>query len=181
MGIAAAARLWPGLVILALWLQGYRKSAVTAGAVAVGLNLIGFWFVTPLQAMEGLGQAGDFWSPVPWPLWLLPVLAVVVVFWWRGAALPLGIAASPIAWPVYYLSVLPRVTGRSWLPLILIGAVAWIEYFTGSGSPLWVALGGVWLAWLWRKMTLVDGHPAPDEGGRGARRDRIMSIIGSAR
>lgn len=167
LGVVAAVRMWPGLIILALWLEGRRRLAAVAGLTAVGLNLAGLHLVSFADAVDGLVRARDVWKGDTWPIWLLPLLAVVAVVKWRGAALPLGIVASPITWVSYYLSVIPQVVRRNtWGPLIVVGVAPLAAVLVGLDLGWVVGAGGVWLAWEWRHESVLSEMSHFEQVGR---------------
>lgn len=132
LGVVAAIKLWPLLIIAALlWRRDTRpvaQEAIFAGFVAsmVGLTIPG---VTIVGTAEATLAAGDFFrwlDPNLSPLYHFgwPVLAVAaVVFWWglrqsprvmMGASAVAGLLVLPVIWLDYLLALapLPWLAGR---------------------------------------------------------------------
>lgn len=146
LGISAALRLWPGLVIIGFWLNGRRRLARNAVATFVGLSLVGLLLpgVTLAGSIESLLAAKDAWlthnmnsslAVVLWPLGVAPIVSVVVAsgigIWLasrnRAHAVPITILAallaSPLSWPTYALAALPvfALYARLESPLPVLG------------------------------------------------------------
>lgn len=116
LAVAVAFKLWPWLVVPALWLSGYRKTAVGAVVSFAGLNLAGLMFpnVTLGGTVEAMSQATTFdtWS-LGLPLWAVSAggLALLValsrvtdhlVAW----SIPLALAVAPVLWAHYLVTLL---------------------------------------------------------------------------
>jgi hypothetical protein len=130
LGMSAALRLWPGLVIIAFWLNGRRRLARNAVLTFVVLSLAGLMLpgVTLTGSIESLIAAKGSWlnhnmnsslALVLWPYGVAPIVSVAVasgIGIWLAArnkphAVPIAILAallaSPLSWPIYALAALP--------------------------------------------------------------------------
>lgn len=132
LGVAAATRLWPGLIIVGFWLSGRRRAAYQALAAFVVLQAAGLLLpgVTLSGSLSSVTHSGEAWlnhnmnaslALVLLPYGIPPVLAVAfaaaigLLLAWRNKpnAIPVSlvaaILASPLSWPSYSLSALPIV------------------------------------------------------------------------
>lgn len=141
LGVAVSVRLWPALIVVALWAKGFRRTAITAAVTAVGFNLAGLTApgVHWGSVVDGLVAANAAWGDFgtnsslvrllggsPVVAAALTVAAIVVAYKTRsmGTAAVLAVLVSPVSWMSYYLAAGP-VFLRHWpvslIPLILIG------------------------------------------------------------
>lgn len=134
LGIAAAMRLWPGLVIVGFWVSGRRRVALIAVAVFVAANAAGL--LLPAATVDGsfqaLLQGGGAWLNHNQNASLAPVLsgfgvpAFITTLLVSALALALShrrpfraiaicvvaaLLASPLSWPAYLLVTLPVMVG----------------------------------------------------------------------
>ena len=167
LGIAAAMRLWPGLVIVGFWIAGRRRAAYVAATVFLATNLLGL--LLPGVTLEGtmsviLGGAGDWvnhnqnaslaafldaWG-LPIALPTLVMSGVSIWLAWRNPseAIPLcvlgGLVASPLSWPAYLLVTMPILamwwTDGGRVPVALIGAAFLLWPFTPTSAKGLLAL-----------------------------------------
>lgn len=193
LGVATSVRLWPALLVVALWAKGYRRVAVATGGVAVGLNAAGLAApgITLTGAASGLVSAGAAWGDFgtnsslvrllggsPLILFVLVVVSVVVVYRQRsvGTAAVLAVLVSPVSWMSYYLVAGP-VFLRHWpvslIPLILIGV-----------SRTWwaVCVGGLLLfaSHMWSGHFVGDQVGAVQHAGGGAGRRLLRPLQNNA-
>lgn len=134
-GLAAAAKLWPALLVPALWVTGRKRSAAETTAVVgaftvAGLLLPGVSLVSDFGTsggLEFLSAAGNL-SLAGWLLTLgvpyAPVVgAAVALTGWAVAlrrvrgdvevvlavTIVAGLLASPLTWPAYWTAALPTL------------------------------------------------------------------------
>lgn len=147
LGVVAATRLWPSVIIIALWLEGRRKAAVAAGTTAILLNLAGLALPTVglTSAIEGMRSGelffGSLSSAMPglWFFWPIVAVLLIVLVPSVEVSVPAGATAAPISWPTYYLAALPSILShRAWGPAFMIGAMSAVH-------PWFSAAGGIWL------------------------------------
>lgn len=154
VGVAAAWRLWPGLLIAGLWISGRRRAAYLAGSVFVLISAAGVMLpgVTLAGSVETLVAGAGDWinhnmnsslALVLYPYGVPALAATTLVsiggllIAWRheeqayAVCVVTALLASPLSWPSYSLALLPvcytwMARGRS----ILVGlsvapAVLW--------------------------------------------------------
>ena len=167
LGIAAAMRLWPGLVIVGFWIAGRRRAAYVAAAVFLVVNVVGL--LLPGATLGGttdviLAGAGDWinhnqnaslaalvdgWGlPIAVPTLIVSCATVWLAWRNRSEAIALtvlgGLVASPLSWPAYFLVTLPILAmwwkdgGR--VPVALIGATFLLWPFTPTSAKGLLAL-----------------------------------------
>lgn len=130
IGVAAAWRLWPSILILALWIGGRRRAAALAAVIFVGLNAGAL--LLPGVSVEGsfgsLMEGASDWmnhnlnvslAAVLDPLALstivvtsgMAAVGIVLMVRHSRAAFEIGtisaLIASPLSWPSYSLAALP--------------------------------------------------------------------------
>jgi hypothetical protein len=143
LGLAMAARLWPGLIVLGFWIAGRRRAAYQAMAVFLILNLAGLALpgVSLAGSIGALSDGGADWVdhiqnaslayllldlriPVVFSVVVAATLSLIVARRYPDRAIPIcvvgGLIASPLSWPVYSLAVIP------------VAVLAW-----RSRSPIW--------------------------------------------
>lgn len=118
LGLAAVLKVWPLLVIGAIFLTGRRRVSVAAAVWFVSLNALGL-----LLPGAGVPVAGD-WTGHQWNLSLVPVVgltaaaaigAVVLALAWQAyrddrfvaSAVVVGLLVSPLSWPWYWVAAIP--------------------------------------------------------------------------
>ncbi|HEX7099652.1 MAG TPA: glycosyltransferase family 87 protein [Acidimicrobiia bacterium] len=191
LGVAAAVRLWPGLLAVALWRQGKRRSAVGVGSVAVGLNLAGLLVpgVRLEDAVRGLTTAGEVWLTSTanvsmvrlfgGSLWVtvLLVAAAVLFVWWHRSVEVAAVAAvlvTPLSWSSYYLAAAPvfvKLWPWSAVPIVLISATVWWWLAPAGGLLLLVLHRRVEVEGLSLRVdaSLLLSEEADVGGGQGRR------------
>jgi alpha-1,2-mannosyltransferase len=130
LGLAAASRLWPGLIIIGFWVAGRRKAAYVATGVFVVISAAGLLLpgVTLEGSIESLTGGPGHWlntnlnfslalvmlTPgVPAFVVTAVMSALGLLLAWRNKeqAIPITILtallASPLSWPIYSLVALP--------------------------------------------------------------------------
>lgn len=191
LGLAAAMRLWPGLIIIGFWISGRRKAAYVALGVFLGVNAIGLLLpgVTLEGSLDALTQGGRDWinhnqnaslanvlTRFDVPLVVTTVLAstvgVILAIRNPSQAVPICIVsaliASPLSWPAYMLAALPillswwRAGGR--LPVAVLSAplVLWL----GTPTDWKGRIGFVVLAFLLWFSAFGMGRSEPREIGK---------------
>lgn len=161
LGLAAAARLFPLVLAIALFVGGRRKAGIAALLTTVVFNLVALLVpaVTVSGSVEALGGTEQFFAHsnsfsiagvavryglpystgqvISWALPLLLVLWVVVTrpTWERGMLLgaPLMLLVNPTSWPHYMANVGPSVAR---LHRTLIGVVVLLWYAPLVGAPI---------------------------------------------
>jgi len=126
LGLAAALKLWPALIIAVL---AVRRDTNRAGgwAAVTALLATGVGLLIPSVSLEGsieaMTSASELWGSIPrLPIVLLAVAILVVAIPRSknirfGAATVSGLLLSPIAWIDYWLAALPAalfVVGAAW-------------------------------------------------------------------
>lgn len=144
LGVVAAVKLWPAILIVAVLALGRRKIAAVATATAgaltgFGLLLPGVSVASTLSALDGGGWAtlnadsnlslSTLLSYIGIPEFATVAAAVVLVWFCRrfgvrrgfGYAVVLGLLASPITWGQYWAAAVPL------LPALLTADVETVE------------------------------------------------------
>ncbi len=143
IGVAITLKLFPGLLLIPLWVWGRRRGVVGAIGTAVAFNLLGLWVfeLNPLAALQALTLAGSQWmgfsgnGSVAMALvraGITPLLAgttvvvvalvlATVVSARRGSeaafalAVPLALLSSPLSWEHYDLLLIPVAAFAIWV------------------------------------------------------------------
>jgi hypothetical protein len=169
LGVAAAMRLWPGLVIVGFWISGRRRTAYIALAVFIGVNALALLLpgVTLEGSLHALTQGGVDWIDHNHNASLalalsgfgVPVAVTTVVASTIGVLLAMrnpsqairiclitALIASPLSWPAYMLAALPilaswwRAGGRIYVAILTAPLVLWIGTPTTWKGPLGLAV-----------------------------------------
>ncbi len=194
LGLAAAMRLWPGLVIVGFWLSGRRKAALIALAVFLGVNALGLLLpgVTMEGSLQALTQGGGDWLAhnqnaslalvlsrfdIPVVVATAIVSAIGLMLAVRNPSQAIGIClitaliASPLSWPTYMLAALPvlvswwRAGGRLYVAILSTPLVLWI----GTPTEWKGAIALVVLAVLLGYSALAQGSGEPSQTGTQSR------------
>ena len=149
LGLAAAIKIWPGLLLAADLLRRRRRALATGLAVAAGGVILPGLAIAALAPPPHLPTHGAFWMGSPAPLNLsLPAAALRATY--RGADRP-G-AAMPLDWEVgnnpavLQLSPERRMLSLAVSLALLLAGLLLLAYRTGrrnfslSGPPLLAAL-----------------------------------------
>ena len=170
LGIAAAWKLWPALVVIGFWLSGRRRASYQAGVVFFLMNAVGLLLpgVSINGSLESLRNGNDDWLEHSQNASLARVLfrfgipagiGIVVasgVGCWlalrdksRAIALTVvaALLASPLSWPSYALAALPAGAiwwrrGRAWVLAALASPyLMWVVIpFWWKGYAMFVSL-----------------------------------------
>lgn len=205
LGMSAALRLWPGLVILGFWLAGRRRLARDAALTFFGLNLVGLMLpgVSFAGSITSLLSAKDTWlnhnmnsslALVLWPFGVPPVvslLAVCALGTWlavrnRAYAVPITILAallaSPLSWPAYGLAALPigALYARFKSPKTMLLIAGWLACWSlwpshWLGHVHFVVLVAM-LALFARPRPLDLTDSASPQGGSAGARDLATTV-----
>lgn len=127
LGVALTLKLWPWLIVPALFISGRRKTAIGAAATFAGLNLVAI--ALPHVSIEGslrtLQQAQlDDRSLALFPLEVGVAVALVWLLlawrlhWHPRWSIAMALATAPLVWPAY-------------LPVLLVPIADWF----GSRRP----------------------------------------------
>ena len=167
LGLAAAIRLWPMLIIVGFWISGRRRAAYVALAVLVSANLLGLLLpgVTLEGSVAALVHGGAAWVQHPqnasaavlFEVFGMPaiaatvavsLIAVVLALRNPAQAIPIclvaALVASPLSWPTYMLTALPlliiwwRTGGR--IPVAVLAAPLLLWMYTPTGSKGYIDL-----------------------------------------
>lgn len=111
LGIATTLKVWPWLIIPALFLSGHRRTAYQAAGLFAGLNTVGL--LLPHASVQGTvevmaaAQVHAERSLTLFPLWLSLTLGMTFLFalwrlgWSPGWAIPVALATAPLLWSTY--------------------------------------------------------------------------------
>jgi hypothetical protein len=167
LGLAAAIRLWPALIIVGFWIAGRRRAAYLALAVLVMANVAGLLLpgVTVEGSLASLIQGGGDWMhhtqnssmALVFDWFGLPAMAATGAVSLLGLlmavrnpdhAIPIclvtALLASPLSWPTYMLAALPvvivwwRSGGR--IPVAVLSAPLIVWMYTPNGSKGYIGL-----------------------------------------
>jgi hypothetical protein len=118
LAVAISMKLWPWLLVPALWWTGRRKAAFGCVVGFGALNLAGLALphVTLSGVVAGLVGADDLGSPTLTggiPIWILALVAIALVYGLRrwddwlvySAAIVAGLVASPVLWSHYLVAL----------------------------------------------------------------------------
>lgn len=128
LAVAVAFKMWPWLLVPALWVSGRRKTAYGAAVGFAGLNLVGLALpnITVSSAWEAMSgaRAVESWSLVGADVvvWAAAgLLAVVIIRRFASPtatvmwSVPVALAVAPVLWPHYFVALafpLAVVAGR---------------------------------------------------------------------
>jgi len=111
LGLAVTLKVWPWLIVPALFMSGYRRAAYQAAGLFAGLNLAGLALpsVSMKRALEVMERAQIHTdrSLALLPLWasLTVGLVFLATMWWREWdprwSIPMALATAPVLWPSY--------------------------------------------------------------------------------
>lgn len=123
LGVAVTLKVWPWLLVPALFISGRRRTAVGAGATVLALHLaaVAFPHVSLAASLVGIMQAT--WAHAPRSLGFVPVWAslaagalFLILAWRRNLnarwAIPVALGIAPLIWPTY-------------LPVLLVPLAEW--------------------------------------------------------
>lgn len=157
LGLAAAMRLWPGLVIVGFWISGRRRVALISLGVFVGVNALGLLLpgATFAGSVDALVRGGGDWInhnqnaslalvlarfdiPAVATTLLASAVGVGLAIRKPSHAIPIcavaALIASPLSWPAYLLVALPVLVGWAQaggrLPVLVLGAPLVLWMFT---------------------------------------------------
>lgn len=118
LGLAAALKLWPAAIVVALFTRrDTRGTSMQAAGWAAGFTGIGLLIpsVSIAGTVQAMRAAGEYWGSAP--TWVTAVMATLLIAtgalvsaeWRFGLAVVAGLLLSPIAWLDYWLAAIPLV------------------------------------------------------------------------
>lgn len=159
LSFAATLRLWPLVVLPALWFAGRRRAAVAAVVGVLSLNALGLLlpgtsiaaslttFRQPIEHIDSVvngsitGLVSNLGLSAVFGLALSLLLLLSAVWWVRfmpfdrafGVLVAVGLLAAPTAWQHYRSALVPQLISP-------FGWIAWIGEFAGfvGVAPVWI-------------------------------------------